>query len=149
MWDLATGAPVGEPLTGHTRPVRSVAVTSDGTRIISGGDDGWLRVHELTTTRSPAALTIVSDAPPASLADVVDALRADDMRHHHTDTGQVPDPAVVRLTNTITALRRTGVAVHGDVATYQRWARIVARYSFDTYQLYTEPNHTEPDHTDR
>jgi len=54
---------------------------------------------------------------------------------------------VVRLTDTITKLRRTGVAVHGDVATYQRRARTVARYSFDTYQLYTEPDHTEPDHT--
>jgi hypothetical protein len=29
------------------------------------------------------------------------------------------------------------VRVHGHVATCQQWAR----YSFDTYQLYSEPDH--------
>ncbi len=39
VWDLASGALVGAPLTGHTGAVWPVAVTSDGTRIISGGVD--------------------------------------------------------------------------------------------------------------
>jgi len=39
VWDLATGAQFGEPLTGHLGSVASVAVTPDGTRIISAGAD--------------------------------------------------------------------------------------------------------------
>jgi WD40 repeat protein len=47
VWDLATGAPLGEPLTGHTGSVESVAVTPDGARIVSGGDDDTIRVWDL------------------------------------------------------------------------------------------------------
>ena len=36
LWDAATGQPVGDPLTGHTGPVDSVAFSPDGTRIASG-----------------------------------------------------------------------------------------------------------------
>jgi hypothetical protein len=49
VWDLATGAPVGEPLAAHTVWVSSVAVTPDGTRIVSGVGDGTVRVCDLTT----------------------------------------------------------------------------------------------------
>ena len=49
VWDLATGAQVGEPLTGHDGAVGSVAVSPDGTRIVSGGGDGWMRVAERVT----------------------------------------------------------------------------------------------------
>jgi hypothetical protein len=28
--------------------------------------------------------------------------------------------------------------MYGEVDGYQRWARAVARYNFETYQLYTE-----------
>lgn len=34
-------------------------------------------------------------------------------------------------------LRAAGVPVYGDVEGYQRWARAVLRYSFETCQLYT------------
>ena len=61
VWDLATGAPIGEPFTGHPGGVRSVAVTPDGTRIITGGEDGWVRVHEVSASGAPAELIIVSD----------------------------------------------------------------------------------------
>ena len=37
--DAHTGQPVGQPLTGHTGPVHSVAFGPDGTRIAAGGDD--------------------------------------------------------------------------------------------------------------
>ena len=47
---LADGAPVGEPLTGHTGPVEAVAVgvLPDGTPVIvTGSDDGTVRVWRL------------------------------------------------------------------------------------------------------
>ena len=39
LWDAATGRPVGQPLTGHTEGVVSVAFSPDGQRIVSGGMD--------------------------------------------------------------------------------------------------------------
>jgi hypothetical protein len=30
--------------------------------------------------------------------------------------------------------------VHDRTGTHQLWVRAVARYSFETYQLYTDPN---------
>ena len=50
--------------------------------------------------------------------------------------------AVQRLITTITDLRAAAVSVHGHPATYQRWALAVARFSFETYHLYTEPDPT-------
>jgi WD40 repeat protein len=49
VWDLATGAPLGEPLTAHSGSVLSVAVTPDGTRVVSGGWDNTIRVWDLAT----------------------------------------------------------------------------------------------------
>ncbi|MGE3284749.1 MAG: hypothetical protein AB7J32_01450 [Pseudonocardia sp.] len=42
VWDLATGAPVGQPFTGHTSGVSSVAVGQlDGHPVaVSGSQDG-------------------------------------------------------------------------------------------------------------
>jgi len=49
--------PLEHILTGHTDPVRAVAITPDGTRAVSGGDDGTLRVWDLTAGRQHATLT--------------------------------------------------------------------------------------------
>jgi WD40 repeat protein len=41
--DAKTGRPVGNPLTGHTGLVMSVAFTTDGNHIVSQGlNDGWM-----------------------------------------------------------------------------------------------------------
>ncbi|WP_420891133.1 WD40 repeat domain-containing protein, partial [Mycobacterium persicum] len=47
LWDAATGAPIGDPLTGHSDAVTSGAFSLDGRRIVSGGSSadgtgrGW------------------------------------------------------------------------------------------------------------
>ncbi|MEV7356930.1 hypothetical protein AB0O19_18205, partial [Kitasatospora sp. NPDC091276] len=50
-WDLTTGDQVGEPLTGHTGDVNTVATAVvDGRPLaVTGGDDGTVRTWDLTT----------------------------------------------------------------------------------------------------
>jgi WD40 repeat protein len=51
VWDLTSGTPLGDPLTGHTGPVTAVACTHlDGHPVaVTGSDDGTVRVWDLTT----------------------------------------------------------------------------------------------------
>ena len=51
MWDLATGTPIGSPLTGHSGAVNAVAAAElDGRPVvISGSSDGTVRVWDLAT----------------------------------------------------------------------------------------------------
>ena len=46
-----------QTLAGHTGLVRSVAVSADGGRAVSGGDDGTVRVWDLAAGRQQAQLT--------------------------------------------------------------------------------------------
>ena len=55
VWDLAARRERAK-LTGHDGPVRSVAVTGDGTTAVSSGHDGWLRVWDLAARRERAKL---------------------------------------------------------------------------------------------
>lgn len=51
VWDLASGAPVGRPFTGHTGPVYAVAVGQLDRRpvVVSGSGDQRVRVWDLAT----------------------------------------------------------------------------------------------------
>jgi WD40 repeat protein len=51
VWDLATGAPVGDPLRGHAGPVHAVAVAvlEDRPVVISASGDKTIRVWDLAT----------------------------------------------------------------------------------------------------
>ena len=44
LWDADTGQPIGDPLTGHTDAVTSVAFSPDGKRIVSGSADNTVRL---------------------------------------------------------------------------------------------------------
>jgi WD40 repeat protein len=52
VWDLRTGAPVGDPFTGHTAPVWAVAVADlDGQPVaVSGGHDHTVQVWDPRTS---------------------------------------------------------------------------------------------------
>ncbi|KAG9075225.1 hypothetical protein FRC06_010215, partial [Ceratobasidium sp. 370] len=49
IWDAQTCAALLDPLRGHSDPVRSVAFSSDGRRIISGFDDETVRIWDAQT----------------------------------------------------------------------------------------------------
>ncbi|SDH47910.1 hypothetical protein [Nitrosomonas sp. Nm132] len=49
LWELRTGQPIGEPWHGHEGAIRSIAFSSDGSRIVSGGEDKMLRLWNIRT----------------------------------------------------------------------------------------------------
>jgi WD40 repeat protein len=49
VWNVETGAAVGEPLIGHTHLISSIAFSPDGTQIVSGSWDKTIRVWNVET----------------------------------------------------------------------------------------------------
>jgi len=49
IWDVETGAGVGEPLRGHIGAVCSVGCSPDGQHITSGSDDSTIRIWDVGT----------------------------------------------------------------------------------------------------
>ena len=67
LWDAATGAPVGKPLTGHTLYVNSVAFSPDGKSIVSASRDHTLRLWD-ANTGDPLGKPLQSDSAVCSVA---------------------------------------------------------------------------------
>jgi WD40 repeat protein len=97
VWELASGRELAT-LTGHTNSVNAVAITADGSHVISAGEDHTVRVWELASgceltrwhgdapvnacaTTSRASVTIV-------VGDIRGAVYALQLR------GPTPDPAL-------------------------------------------------------
>ncbi|THU78247.1 hypothetical protein K435DRAFT_876845, partial [Dendrothele bispora CBS 962.96] len=49
IWDSQTGQPVGQPLQGHTKIVRSGIYSPDSRHIVSGSDDNTVRIWDSET----------------------------------------------------------------------------------------------------
>lgn len=61
LWDVASGEEI-VTLEGHTSDVRSLAFTSDGRQLLSGGNDGALRIWSLQTRTQTASLIALGDS---------------------------------------------------------------------------------------
>ena len=97
MWDLATGQPIGGPLTGHTSGVSAVAVADMDGRplVVSGsGGDRMVRVWDLATGApvgtpftghtggvSAVAVAEMDDRPLVVSGSFAGTVRVWDLRH--------------------------------------------------------------------
>ncbi|ONI88740.1 hypothetical protein ALI22I_17250 [Saccharothrix sp. ALI-22-I] len=113
LWATRGSDQLIHTLSGHTAPAGAVAVTPDGSRVITGSDDGTARVWDLTTGRELHTLTghttpvgavaVTSDGFRAITGADDGTVRAWDLmtgQEIHTLTGYVaPTEAMARATN--------------------------------------------------
>ncbi|KAI0027259.1 hypothetical protein K488DRAFT_32940, partial [Vararia minispora EC-137] len=69
VWDAATGEAVAGPFAGHTKPIRSIALSPPGGALIaSGSDDQTIRVRDTKTGEETTAPFKGHTAPVQSVA---------------------------------------------------------------------------------
>jgi WD40 repeat protein len=71
IWDAATGAPVGSPLSGHSSYVRSVCFSPDGKQIASGSEDKTVKIWNASTGELQSTLT--GHNAPVTQVEFIDA----------------------------------------------------------------------------
>ena len=115
-WDLTSGPPL-HALTGHWRPVSAVAVTDDGTRVVTASYEWTAIVWDLATGAMIHALISPSKALDA-MAVTGDGTRAVTASGDHTAI--VWDLATGRVLHTLTghqkSVRAVAVTSDGDRA---------------------------------
>lgn len=69
-WDLISGKPIGEPLTGHSDCVLAAAITTRDARLVAltGGDDGVVRLADVMTGKPAGEPLIGHSAPVRAIA---------------------------------------------------------------------------------
>ena len=67
LWNLATGAPVGQPVRGHTTRVDALAFSADGKHLASADRDGTVRLWAIDT-ENPTRQAFRAD--PGSVSSV-------------------------------------------------------------------------------
>ena len=68
IWDAASGAPVGSPLSGHDGIVFSVCFSPDGKKIASGARDKTVRIWDAATGAPVGSPLMSGDLPVRSVA---------------------------------------------------------------------------------
>ena len=84
VWDVDTGKPIGQPLTGHTAVVSSVAFSPDGKRIVSGSGDDTVRVWD-ADTGNRSAQPMTSDTGGGDQRGVQPGREADRLRQRRSN----------------------------------------------------------------
>ncbi len=68
LWDVATGAPLGTPFTGHTGPVLSVAWSPNGKTLATASEDNTVILWDVATGQSITTFASDDAQPKTSVA---------------------------------------------------------------------------------
>jgi WD40 repeat protein len=66
--DIASGQPIGQPITGHDTQVISLAFSPDGKMLASGGNDPVFRLWDVSDPKTPVLMTALQSEPPGGSA---------------------------------------------------------------------------------